>query len=511
MKIIPRRLDWLLLLVLSISVFFRFYKFEDLQYWSGDEELVAATIRHIIWDKSPTLLVQNANLEFGLGPFYHYVLTPFYFAANFNLVVLQSVASILGVITTFLVYKIGLELLGRRYGLISSFIYASSFFIALYDRRLWHLTLNSFLMAIAIFLLVRLIKGKKKWGFLLAIPIGFAFHSDASLIVIVISIFFLWIIKRFSFGSKNRFLGLLILGIFAAPLLLADVRYNGSFRKAVIQSLARPLKGENITSHNFRLFEFTDFTQTLSKVVIVSPSNFIEQEFCYCKNPKAPLGIAGLILVLLTLLFTIVLIKKKRSYNIVWSLILSSTVSLFIGIFIFNSLFRGNFHQHYFVIMFPVFAILIGVFINEIPRKNNFFLGIILSAFFLTNLYSLINSNVKYPLAKKIRLVERSLETISSEQFSLKASEDPYIQGGGWTELYTLIGHPAVRSYWYDYWEWIYSAYSLYPIAIKNEDPGKIVLIQKAGENLDLEGKVLLSSYSYKDIELLVIDNSSPE
>ena len=165
MKFALKKIDWQLTLILGIAAFFRLYNFAVLQYWSGDEELVAATIRHIIWDRSPTLLVQNANLGFGLGPFYHYLLTPFYFTLNFNLVALQTIASVLGIITTFLVYKIGFELLGRRFGLISSFVYASSFFISLYDRRLWHLTPDSFLMALAILLLVKLTKGEKKMEF----------------------------------------------------------------------------------------------------------------------------------------------------------------------------------------------------------------------------------------------------------------------------------------------------------------------------------------------------------
>src|SRR3989344_1317663 len=96
---------WILLAIITISLFFRFYNFKELQFWNADDEVITAVIRHIIWDRSQTLLVPNSFLGFGLGPFFHFILTPLYFATNFNLVMVQSLASILGVLTTFIVYK----------------------------------------------------------------------------------------------------------------------------------------------------------------------------------------------------------------------------------------------------------------------------------------------------------------------------------------------------------------------------------------------------------------------
>lgn len=507
MKNVFKKFDWLLIAILAISAFFRFYKFEAFQYWSGDEEIMAAVIRHIVWDKSPTLLIPNANLEFGLGPFYHYILAFFYFITDFNLVALQSIASVLGVATTFLVYKVGYELLGRKFGLISAFVYASSFFIAIHDRRLWPLTPDSFFMALTIYLLVRLIKGKKKWSFLLALPTGFAFHSDPTLLVVIFIVFFFWAVYRFSIGRKNVILAFLILGFFALPFLLADIRYNGAFHKPLLQSLTKPLRGEGVTSHHYRLFRLTDLSQVLSKVVFVSPSNFLEEEFCYCEAPKAPLAIVGTLLVFLFPVMVIVLNKKHKNYKSTFNATLIPILSLFIGIFIFNFLFKGNFHQHYFVIILPVFAIIVGFIIYFFVGKKPYILALILAAFFLINFYSLVNSEIKYPLAEKLSLVKGSLKTVSSEKFALYSSENPYIQGGGWTELYTLSGNPAVKSYWYKYLGWIYAAYSLYPTTLQNEDPGKIVLIKKIDEDTET-GQKVLDRQVYKDIELLVIDNS---
>src|SRR3989344_1838224 len=99
-----KKIDWVLFLILAISFFFRFYNFKEYQFWNADDEVITAVIRHIIWDKSPTLLVPNSFLGFGLGPFFHFILTPLYFITNFNLVLIQAFATLLGVLTTYIVY-----------------------------------------------------------------------------------------------------------------------------------------------------------------------------------------------------------------------------------------------------------------------------------------------------------------------------------------------------------------------------------------------------------------------
>src|SRR4030042_3512086 len=154
-----RKIDFLFIFILLIAAFFRFYNFSQLQYFSGDEEILTAVERHMIWDRSPTLIVPNTHLGFGLGPFFHYILAPFYFLTNFNLITLQIIPSLLGVVTTYLVYLGGNIIGGKKMGLLAGFLYASSSLIALYDRRLWPLTLNSFMSVLTFVILSKILKG----------------------------------------------------------------------------------------------------------------------------------------------------------------------------------------------------------------------------------------------------------------------------------------------------------------------------------------------------------------
>ena len=180
--------------------------------------------------------------------------------------------------------------------------------------------------------------------------------------------------------------------------------------------------------------------------------------------------------------------------------------SFIFGIFVFNYIFKGNFHQHYFGTIFPVFALIIGQVVVLI--RNQKLLSGILALFLIVNAYILVNSSIKYPLSDKINLVAESLDIIGQEKFSLYTSVDPYIESGGWTELYTLQNHYPVKSYQYDYWEWIYKAYSLYPGPIQNRDPERIVWIQKADEPIQ-SALPLMSKSSYEDINIYIFDNSN--
>lgn len=495
-----------LLLIISLAILFRFYNFLNLQYWSGDEEMLVATIRHMVWDKSPSILVQNANLGFGLGPFYHFLLVPFFIIFKFDLTKLMIIPSILGVITTYIVYSSGKTLKGEKLGQVAALIYACSFLISLFDRRLYHLTLNSALAALTFLCLSKVIKKDYRFLPVLALPVGFTFHSDPSLAVLTIAIAIAWFVFKFKPPKKYILYFLLIIGLFSLPIFAAEIHYNGAVSKPFLHSLTKPLREESTYPADFHYLTPLDFVSIYARTIFTRPSNHIDGNFCYCPYTPpmfSPLTqiIAAIILATSAFLF----IRKKtrdKFSTLIWILMFS----FFFGIFTFNVIFKGVFHQHYFTVIFPIFALLTAqVFLLYFNKRNLILLAA--TFYFVFNFYTLINSSVSYPLYKKEELVKKSLDYIGDKQFSLYASKDPYIEGGGWTELYTLTKHPPVKSYWYGYWDWIYRAYSLFPGPIQNNDPGIIVWVGKSSENSPLK---LPIKKTLKDsgLKIYIFDNS---
>ena len=505
-----KKIDFLLLLILALAAFFRFYNFLEYQYWSGDEEILTAVIRHIIWDRSPILIIPNSNLGFGLGPFFHYLLTPFYFVTSFNLPIVTALASIIGIATTYLMYLAGKELKDRKLGLIASFLYSSSFLMALFDRRLWPLTLDPFFAIFTVLILSKVIKRNYRLIPLLAMPIGFSFHSDPTLLVLLISILLIWVIYRLPIINKNVLFLLFGIGIFIAPLVLAEIHYNGAVTKPIVQSLARPLRGENVTNFGFNYFNVNTLPKIFSKIIWTAPNNFIEQEFCYCNTPKEPLFPISILISFVVFAVSFLALFRYKSYGfrrevntILWVIL----ISFFAGLLVYNRLFKGIFNEHYFVVILPILILLLSQTFYLIYLKYRIIFFLFIATYLILNFHTLLNSNVKYPLYKKIALVKSSLNIVGNDKFSLYSSGNPYIHGGGWTELYTLEKHPAVKSYWYDFLGWIYAAYSLYPGPTQKEDPEIIVWILKDNERLPLDLPII-SNLIYKDLRLYVLDNS---
>jgi len=498
----------LILLILGLAAFFRFYKFYQFQYFGGDEAVLTASLRHIIWDRSPSLIVPNANLGFGLGPFYYYLLTPFFYIFKFDLPNLQAIASILGIITTYLVYLGGKEVGGKKLGLTASFLYATSFFIALFDRRLVHLTLDPILTGIAFYSLVKVVKKNYQYIPLLAIPIGFSFHADPSLLVLVIAIVLSWIIFKLPVKNKYFFRGLLVLAVFASPLVLAEIYYQGAVSKPIIQSLSRPFDS-TFAARQIDWFKPMELINTLARVLFAAPSAFIEEHFCYCKPPLPLFRPLSQILVIVGLVVSLLIqlrnkkSQEKKSGWILWIMCLS----LMISIYIYNQIFKADFFQHYLMVFFPVVIIILARPLVRLHKKMPFIFYLLMVFYLTINFSTLLKSSVKYPLRDKINLIKQTGREIGESDFSIKAA-GIYVHGGGWTELYNHYFKPAVKSYLYDYWGWIYAAYSLYPGPMQTEQAEKIVYFHLKDELIDHQEKII-SSFTLNDIQVDMLDNTN--
>src|SRR3989304_5460324 len=417
-----RRADFLLVFILIISAFFRFYNFKELQYWSGDEEILTAVIRHIIWDRSPTLISPNSNLGFGLGPFFHYILSFIYFITNFNLITTAGFASIFGVATTYLMFLAGKELKDKKLGLIASFLYSSSFLMALFDRRLWPLTLDPFFAIFTVLILAKVIKRNYRLIPLLARAIGFSFPSDPTLLVLLISILLIWVIYRLPIINKNVLFLLFGIGIFIAPLVLAEIHYNGGVTKPILQSLTRPLRGENVTNFGFNYFNVNTAPKIFSKIIWTAPSNFIEQEFCYCNTPEGPLFPISIFIFTVVFAVSFLALFRYKSHGfrrgvntVLWVVL----ISFFAGLFVYYRLFKGIFNEHYFVVILPILILFLSQTFYLIYLRYRIIFFLFIATYLMVNFHTLLNSSVKYPLYRKIALVKSSLNTIGNNKFSL--------------------------------------------------------------------------------------------
>ena len=413
----------------------------------------------------------------------------------------------MGLVTVYLTFLIGRSLGGKILGYTASFIYACSFLVTFLERRLWPLSLNPLMMAVSLWLLLKVIQKDYKYLPLLAIPIGFAFHSDLSLIVMTFGIVIGWILYKFPFKRRQFIYFLTILVIFFLPFLTAEIKYDRAVSVPVLKTLKKPFGKEAISPGVFYYFSVGDFWDVLGRIVSTTPSRNIEEQIChgYCFYPKPFFSPWPQLLVLILGSSTFIVFfqrnnLEKKDLGILWIMM----GSFILGILIYNRIFKGNISQNYFSVIFPVLALLLAFSLRRVFEKSKIIFFGLITLYLATNLNTLLKSSVTYPLYEKISIVKRSFPLIANHSFAVYSS--PSQIDAGWTELFVVNRQIPQTSNWFEYLEWLYRAYSLIPTSEKTGRLERTVIIEKKGEEFSKE-KIPIASYEYKDIRLSVFAN----
>jgi len=502
-------LFWLLLLIVIVSLFFRFYNYKNFQFWTSDEEIAAAVVRRIIVERKPALISPNITIATSLGPFFHLLSVPLFLASNLNPIPVLFAMGFVGVLTTIMIFLTG-KLVNKNLGLIASLLYASSFVAGLFDRRWWPLSLNPLLVSCAIYSLYQIIAFKKYWFcLLLAVSIGFAAHADPSLGIIVLSTIFTFIFLKIPIKRREYLGGFFVLLVFAAPLLLFEIRHPGTIFHPLNQALHRTTN-ISLQKPAFNLDFFTQGVSLFARLIAVKPTNFAEIQLVSGFNPTPPLfPLLTKTLAVLFFLFPFYkfLIMRKRNLpeKKFLSLLYIFLFSFIGASFLYSLSFKRIVHQNFYSILFPVFFLLAGYTIQKLPKKK--LIIPFLLAYFLVNAYSMTGSSVKYPLYQKLQIVSEISSKLERHDFSLYVQGNEFFNGSGFTELFILTNKYPKKSYIYPFYDWMYQAYSLYAVKPENKDQEKIVIIQSSESPTNY--KNVEFSTKIGSMKAILLDNSS--
>ena len=229
---------FLLGLTLLAGLFLRVYRINDLlgfYYDQGRDALV-------VWD-----LLQNLNVPFigpvtgiaGIfrGPFYYYLLAPFYLLGGGNPIYPSVFLSLTAVLAIILIYYLGYKILSRETGLIAAIIASFSFNIVMASRWLSNPTPMLLLSMILVLGMLKVSEGRKNWWIVISTVVGLSlFHFGSSgefFYFLALAIFAFWTVRRQGYGGRSTFnnrvvaiSGLLFL-LTTAPLIAFDIKNNG--------------------------------------------------------------------------------------------------------------------------------------------------------------------------------------------------------------------------------------------------------------------------------------------
>ncbi|TSC87763.1 MAG: Uncharacterized protein G01um10147_449 [Microgenomates group bacterium Gr01-1014_7] len=463
----------LIILILALSIFLRFYNLQDLFIFGADEEhqtALAMTIVkdfHIIW-----IGVSAANLDFYLGPFWVYFTAFWLFLSKGDPLITGFVASTIGVLTTLLIFFVGKKLFGVKVGLIASLLYASLPLMVFFDRKYLTPTLVPSLSLIMLFSLYQT-RYSDKWWIFFAAAYGLVFHTHLSLIFFGLIGFYFLIRDRKTLSKKVVVISFIVFLMIVSPLIAFDYFHKWSnitvpFRLLKIIN-TKPFY-INLQVHSKSLFE------SLGRLWYLNPGSVISDEIPFaCDNTTSTRTKPSVLLSTASL----VLLGWFLTKRVTWKERLHRLLALSILVIIIPFLlFPGGAFEYYLLGFFPLFLFLPGILLQNVKHWGAIIMvGIVLS-FPVLGIYTIMDTNMDFSFKTKKELISKVMGVIVDQPFELYENGICH-KYEGWRYLFSIYGKRPERSSTDPVLGW------LYPEEITDKKAQYTVIVSETNAPLD--------------------------
>lgn len=218
----------ILLFILLLGAFLRFYKIREYMTFLGDEGRDMLVVKRMIIDHKFTLLGPITSVgSIYMGPIYYYFMAPFLWLWRMDPVGPSIMVAIISVFTIALLYKLGAEFFDPFIGLLSSFIYAISRLTIIYGHSSWNPNVVPFFALLIIYCLLKVIVKKKyRWlivaGLSLGVLIQLHYVTLMFIPIILVSLFLI----RFRVPIRYYLMSIVGFMVSYSPFLLFELRHN---------------------------------------------------------------------------------------------------------------------------------------------------------------------------------------------------------------------------------------------------------------------------------------------
>jgi 4-amino-4-deoxy-L-arabinose transferase-like glycosyltransferase len=405
---------FVLFIILAFSAFFRLYRLHDLLGFWYDQGRDALVIWDFLHYRKFFLIGPVTGIEgIYLGPFYYYLLAPFYWLGKGSPVMAAAGQSWLTVGAIFLIYLLGKEIYGRGVGLLAAFLYGFSYDLVVFSRWLANPSPLPFFTVIVLLLLYFFVKGKDKALIGAAFFIGLCLQLEAAAAVWFLPATLVILVWQRRVFKKPRILVLTFLAFFVTllPQIVFDLRHQGVLRGA----FQRFLVGE-------RSFSLS-LAQTMRLRLLIYYDVFFGK-FSFGQN-WVKIG-------LLALFSAAILKLKKTIFSQGGKLLFIWLLTPLLG-FLF---YRGNYGyvwDYYFTGVIPAFIILFAAgiyFLAKESLSSKILIGLILILFGVINMQSLKNyyqAGIGIALRAELRTIDWIYQDAKAEEFNIDAYVPPQI------------------------------------------------------------------------------------
>ncbi len=350
----------LLIIILFTAAFLRLYKIGDYMTFLGDEGRDVLVVYNILHGKFTLLGPTSSVGGFFLGPIYYYFMAPFLWLFNYDPVGPAVMVGLFGVLTVYLIYRIGNEFFDKKAGLVAASLYAISPLVIAYSRSSWNPNLMPFFSLLTLYVLYKGVKSNTLYlfgvvGVLLGILMQLHYLSLFVGVIVGVYIFFT---QRNIVKTIPKYL--LVFGGFLvgwSPFLAFEARHGFLNIQSIIKFIfVSPAVGG--ASGNYVMTAWNVLFRLFARLVTKYPPP--EQV-----SARAHVDIAVwyyLTIVLLVVSLGIFLYQYRKIFqekSEKWfsrSLIL---VWLLVGVLMFG-FYKKSIYDYYFGFMFPLPFLLVG-------------------------------------------------------------------------------------------------------------------------------------------------------
>lgn len=358
-------------LIILLASFLRLYKIREFVVFLGDEGRDALVVKQILYDRKLTLLGPTASVGgFYLGPIYYYFMIPFMIMSGMDPVGPAVMVALMGITTVALLYWLIRIWYGRFAAVVSSVLYAVSPGIVTFSRSSWNPNPMPLFSLISIFSLYFAIQ-KQKLRYALLAGIGFGIAIQLHYLGLILGP--ILAVITFSLARPKNYLKLVLfqsIGFLAgASLYLAfEIRHGFPNIRSVLEFVSRFGGTTGPRSLNIPLL-FVEINRFTLESILGKSLNFLTKPLTFLL-----IGLAAYVII--HILFST---QKFKPHTF------SILTYWFVGM-LGISMYKGQFHYHYFEFLFPVPFLLLGMslsFIKKTSLKILISIAVLISTTFL--------------------------------------------------------------------------------------------------------------------------------
>lgn len=357
----------LLSLILIGAAFFRLWNFTDTLLFQADQGRDALIVADLF--RKGDLVFIGPVTSIGnmyLGPFYYYFMLPFLMVTYPSPIGPALAIALSSILTTFLLYYLGKEIVGKRAGILAAFFFAFSAEIVRYSRFSWNPNLTPLVSLILFWATFRAWKRNPWYWLVVAVCFSILIQLHYMTLLVAGGFGIIWLLQLFTLiklknSAQLKKLILASLGgvlIFLAsltPLVLFDLRHEGINRKGLASIFEQEQAFNPQHEDDFESTTLGTGTELVSDFVmrskLVLMENIVTQDE----------ALEILLLIGLVIGVAISVRKKQKSALIMFAaFIIPSLIGM--------SLYQTNLYVHYVIFLYPLVFLFYGWLLAQASR-----------------------------------------------------------------------------------------------------------------------------------------------